>query len=313
MEKNTKVILDCDPGHDDAIAIILAASKVSNLKIEAITTVAGNVEVEKNTLNALKVCDIIGLDDVPVAQGSERPLVKEPEIAEEIHGETGLDGPLLPKVPSRKAMETHAVDLIIEKVLESDNDITLVPTGPLTNIAMAMIKEPKIIPKIKEIVLMGGGTFGNWSPAAEFNIYVDAEAAKVVFESGVPIKMFGLDVTHQAIATDDIVNDLSKIDNPIAEFVVELLKFFSQTYKEFFGFEGGPIHDACTVAYLIDPTIFELQHVHVDVETKGEFTYGMTSVDTLGVTKKEPNTHFAYKLDSEKFWNLLTRALESYN
>src|SRR5699024_954832 len=309
---NKKVILDCDPGHDDAIAMILAASKVSNLEIEAITTVAGNVEVEKNTLNALKVCDIIGLDDVPVAQGAEGPLVKTREIAEEIHGETGLDGPELPKIPTKKAIDKHAVDVIIEKVLNTDEPITLVPTGPLTNIAMAMNKEPKIIPKIKEIVLMGGGTFGNWTPAAEFNIWVDAEAAKVVFNSGVPIAMFGLDVTHQAIATDEIVEKLSNIDNSVAHFVVELLKFFAKTYKDVFGFSGPPIHDACTVAYLIDPSIFQLKHVHVDVETKGELSYGMTVVDTLRTTGKEPNVHFADQLDFDKFWDLMTRALESY-
>lgn len=313
MLKSKRVILDCDPGHDDAISIILAASKVSDLKIEAITTVAGNVEVEKNTLNALKVCDIIGLDDVPVAQGADRPLIKEKQIAEEIHGETGLDGPELPENPTKKVIGQHAVDLIIEKVMASDGDITLVPTGPLTNIAMAMIREPKITPKIKEIVLMGGGTFGNWTPAAEFNIWVDAEAAKVVFESGVPITMFGLDVTHQALATQDIIKDLAKIDNEVSEFVVELLKFFAMTYKDYFGFEGGPIHDACTVAYLIDPSIFEVEHVHVDIETKGEFTYGMTSVDLLRTTGKEPNANFATTLDQEKFWGLFTKALESYS
>ncbi|WP_318936964.1 nucleoside hydrolase [Oceanobacillus halotolerans] len=155
------------------------------------------MEVEKNTLNALKVCDIIGLHDVPVAQGAGKPLLKKMEIAEEIHGELGLDGPKLPDEPKSKAVKQHAVDVIIEKVLCSDGDITLVPTGPLTNIAMAMIKEPNIVPKIKEIVLMGGGTFGNWTPAAEFNIWVDAEAAKVVYESGVPIAMFGLDEPRQ--------------------------------------------------------------------------------------------------------------------
>lgn len=308
-----KIILDCDPGHDDAIAMILAASRISNLQIEAITTVAGNVEVEKNTKNALKVCDIIGLQDVPVAQGADRPLVKEREIAEEIHGETGLDGPNLPKEPKKQAMEQHAVDVIIEKVMQSEEAITLVPTGPLTNIALAMIKEPRIIPKIREIVLMGGGTFGNWTPAAEFNIWVDAEAAKVVFTSGVPITMFGLDVTHQAIATEDIVQDLAEIDNPVAEFVVELLKFFAKTYKDVFGFAGPPIHDACTIAYLIDPSIFECKHVHVSIETKGEFTYGATVVDMLGTTGKEPNVQFAHHLDAEKFWNLMKQALASYS
>jgi len=159
---------------------------------------------------------------------------------------------------------------------------------------------------------MGGGTFGNWTPAAEFNIWVDAEAAKVVFNSGVPIAMFGLDVTHQAIATDEIIDELSTIDNSVTHFVVELLKFFAKTYKEVFGFSGPPIHDACTVAYLIDPSIFQLKHVHVDIETKGEFTYGMTVVDTLGTTGKEPNVHFAVQLDFDKFWDLMMRALKSY-
>ncbi|MGP4040814.1 nucleoside hydrolase [Gracilibacillus sp. D59] len=308
-----RVILDCDPGHDDAIAIILAASKVSPLDIVGITTVSGNVEVEKNTLNALKVCDIIGLDDVPVAQGATRPLVKESEIAEEIHGETGLDGPNLPKTPKREADSQHAVDFIIEQLHKSKEPITLVPTGPLTNIAMALVKDPSIKNKIKEIVLMGGGTFGNWTPAAEFNIYVDAEAAKVVFESGLPIRMFGLDVTHQVLATKETVGQLREIGNPVSEFVAELLVFFMQAYKDHFDFPGGPIHDACTVAHLLDPSIFEFEHVHVAIETKGEHTYGMTVVDRLGVTGREPNTHFAIGLDQERFWSLFKKAIETYS
>lgn len=306
-----KIILDCDPGHDDAIAIILAGSKISGLDIQAITTVAGNVEVEKNTLNALKVCDVIGLD-VPVAQGLDRPLVKEPAIAGEIHGETGLDGPELPDKPSRQAIEQHGVDVIIEQLLNADEKITLVATGPLSNIALALIKEPKIAPKIEELILMGGGTFGNWTPAAEFNIWVDAEAAKVVFNSGIPIAMFGLDVTHKALATEDRVNNLAQIDHPVSRFVVDLLEFFGVSNKEVFGFEGPPIHDACTIAYLIDPSIFDLDFVHVDIEIKGELSYGMTVVDTLGTTGKEPNVHFANNLDSDKFWNLMTQALKSY-
>ncbi|WP_449355281.1 nucleoside hydrolase [Virgibacillus natechei] len=313
MEKNVNIIMDCDPGHDDAIAIILAASKISRLNIEAITTVAGNVEVEKNTLNALKVSDIVGLEGVSVVQGADRPLLKKREIAGEIHGETGLDGPALPEIPSKQVSEGHAVDLIIDKVLKSDQDITLVATGPLTNIALAMMKEPTIVPKVQEIVVMGGGTFGNWTPAAEFNIYVDAEAAKAVFESGAPVTMFGLDVTHQAIATESIIHELSKIDNNVADFVVELLQFFSKTYKDVFGFEGGPIHDACTVAYLMDPSLFDFKQVHVDIETKGEYTYGMTAVDHLSVTGNEPNVKFAHNLHKSKFWDLFTNVLKSYS
>ncbi|GAA0449686.1 nucleoside hydrolase [Alkalibacillus silvisoli] len=310
MVEQRRVILDCDPGHDDAISMILANAN-DKIKIEAVTTVAGNVEVDKTTLNARRVCDIIGLD-VPVAQGSNRPMVRETQIAESIHGDSGLDGPNLPDVPNTPVARKHAVDLIIEKVMESDGDLTLVPTGPLTNIAMAMVKEPKIVPKIQEIVLMGGGTFGNWTPAAEFNIWVDAEAAKVVFESGVPIAMFGLDVTHQAQATDETIDRFAAIDNPVSEFVVELLRFFKKTYKEVFGFDGAPIHDACTVAYLIDPSIFQTVDVRVDIETKGEFAYGMTCVDLLEVTGRTPNTKFAQSLNQEKFWGLLSDALATY-
>ncbi|GEN46596.1 nucleoside hydrolase [Alkalibacillus haloalkaliphilus] len=311
MVEQRRVILDCDPGHDDAISMILAHAN-DKIKIEAVTTVAGNVEVDKTTLNARRVCDIIGLD-VPVAQGSNRPMVRETQIAESIHGDSGLDGPNLPDVPDTPVVEQHAVDLIIEKVMASDDDLTLVPTGPLTNIAMAMVKEPKIVPKIQEIVLMGGGTFGNWTPAAEFNIWVDAEAAKVVYESGVPIAMFGLDVTHEAQATDETIDRFAAIDNPVSEFVVDLLRFFKKTYKEVFGFDGAPIHDACTVAYLIDPSIFDTVDVRVDIETKGEFAYGMTCVDLLAVTGREPNVKFARDLNQEKFWGLLSDALATYS
>lgn len=304
------VILDCDPGHDDAVSIIIAASKKSDLNILGITTVAGNVEVEKNTLNALKVAELLKLD-VPVVQGASRPLVKQSEIAPEIHGDTGMDGPELPE-PSLTVTEGHAVDFIIEQVKTSKEAVTLVPTGPLTNIALALIKAPEIKDNIDEIVLMGGGTFGNWTPAAEFNIYVDAEAAKVVFESGIPIAMFGLDVTHQVIATPDIVERVGKIDNEIAQFVKELLIFFGQAYKDHFGFNGGPIHDACTTMYLMKPDLFDMQHLNVSVETKGEFSYGMTAVDKLNVTGLKANTHFAWSVDEERFWDVFEAVLKSY-
>lgn len=306
-----KVILDCDPGHDDAISIIIAASRLSHLEILGITTVAGNVEVEKNTTNALKVKDLIELD-VPVIQGAKRPLINKMEVATEIHGESGMDGPSLPH-PKSKAGSGHAVDFIIEQLSTVKGKVTLVPTGPLTNIALALLKAPEIKHKIEEVVLMGGGTFGNWTPTAEFNIYVDAEAAKVVFESGVPVTMFGLDVTHQVIATKEVQQRLAKVDNKVAKFVSELLVFFGDMYKDYFGFEGGPIHDACTTMYLLKPELFDFKHVNVAIETKGELTYGATSVDLLKVTGKIPNTHFAYQVDQEAFWNLFEAVLESYN
>ncbi|SOC38187.1 nucleoside hydrolase [Salinicoccus kekensis] len=304
------VILDCDPGHDDAISIIIGASKRSGLNILGITTVAGNVEVEKNTRNALQVCELIGLD-VPVVEGAVRPLVRESEIAPEIHGETGLDGPVL-STPAKKKTPGHAVDFIIEQVKKSEGKVTLVPTGPLTNIALALIKEPSIKDNIDEIVLMGGGTFGNWTPAAEFNIYVDAEAAKVVYESGVPVTMFGLDVTHQVIADEAIINRVAEIDNITAGFVKELLIFFAETYRNHFGFSGGPIHDACTTMYLIDPDMFHFEDVNVTIETKGEATYGMTVVDLLKTTGKPENVKFATGVDEDTFWNVFLDILDSY-
>lgn len=305
------VILDCDPGHDDAISIIIAASNVSDLNILGITTVAGNVEVEKNTINTLKICELLGLD-VPVVQGARRPLVKESEIAPEIHGETGMDGPILPD-PQMQVTSGHAVDFIIEQVMNSSEPVTLVPTGPLTNIAMALIKEPRIIENIDEIVLMGGGTFGNWTPAAEFNIFVDAEAAKVVYDSTAPVTMFGLDVTHQVIATEDIIERVSKIDNEIAVFVKELLIFFGETYKNHFGFNGGPIHDACTTMYLLKPELFKTEYLNVTVETKGEYSYGMTVIDTLSVTGREPNTNVALGVNTDEFWTLFEEILNSFD
>lgn len=310
MPKPKKIILDCDPGHDDAIAMILAASN-PHIQLEAITTVAGNVEVEKTTLNALRMCDILGLEDVPVAQGADKPLVREREIAPTIHGKTGLDGPHFPDVPKKEVVDQHAVDVIIEKVMESSGDLYIVPTGPLTNIALAIQKEPAIVEKVNEIVVMGGGTFGNWTPTAEFNIYVDAEAADIVFSSGIPVTMFGLDITHQTIASEEILQQISEIGNSVSNLVSELLVYFSNTYKEVFGFDGAPIHDACTVAYLIDESIFGFEKVRVDIETEGNYTYGTTCVDRLHVTGREPNVKFATELDYERFWMLLVGALRT--
>ncbi|MBW5449092.1 ribonucleoside hydrolase [Cohnella sp. CFH 77786] len=305
-----KIIIDCDPGHDDAIAILLAVAS-PKIELVGITTVAGNAEVDKTTMNALKVCEIAGLRDVPVAKGAGQPLVRRRETASDIHGDTGMDGPELP-APTKTAVSEHAVDFLIRELLASDGDITLVPVGPLTNIAMAMRKEPAILPKIREVVIMGGGTFGNWTPAAEFNIYVDAEAAKIVFESGVPITMFGLDLTHQALATEEVQARIKGIGNRVSDFVVELLQFFMQTYKEVFGFDGAPIHDACCVAYCIDPTLFGCRKLRVDIETKGEFSYGMTVVDMLGVTGKEPNANVALQLDRDRFWTMMVDTLNNY-
>lgn len=213
MGNTRKIIMDMDPGHDDAMALIVAASS-QVLEIQAITTVSGNAPVEKTTRNARLICDLIHLQQVPIYKGASRPLLRAPEAAETIHGESGLDGPELSDNPEKTVEKEHAVDAIIHIIEHSESPITLVPTGPLTNIALALIKEPAIAGNIEEIVLMGGGTFGNWTPAAEFNIYADAEAAKVVFESGISIAMFGLDVTHQALITPEIQQQISTSRHP---------------------------------------------------------------------------------------------------
>lgn len=306
-----KIILDCDPGHDDAIAILLAGLH-EKIELVAITTVAGNVEVEKTTRNALQVCEIANLLDVPVAMGMNQPMVRQRKTAPSIHGDSGMEGPILPE-PTMSIVDEHAVDLIVRTLLQADEKITLVPTGPLTNIAMAIRREPAILEKIEEIVIMGGGSFGNWTPAAEFNIYVDAEAAKVVFESGVPITMMGLDVTHQALATKQVSEQMASIGNPVGDFIVELLQFFRKTYLDVFGFDDPPVHDVCCVAYLIDPSIFTTKLLRVDIETKGEHSYGMTLIDFYGVTGKKPNVNVALQLEQDAFWNLLYQTFKSFS
>lgn len=308
-----KIIMDCDPGHDDAIALILAGAKLSTLDILAVTTVAGNQAVEKNTKNALNVLEVMGRPDIDVSIGATRPLIKSASFSSEIHGDTGLDGPKLPEVPSLKPTQSHAVDVIIEQLKNSIEPVTIVATGPLTNIATALIKDPSITQYIESITIMGGGTFGNWTPTAEFNIWVDAEAAKRVFDSGIHINVFGLDVTHQVLATTQIIDRFKCIDNQIARFVVELLEFFKSTYKTHFDMDGGPIHDACTILYLLDPTLFTMQHTHIDIEHQSALTYGTMVVDLNNITQGEKNAYFATAVDVERVWSLMESMLKSYN
>lgn len=305
-----KVILDCDPGHDDAIAIILAAAE-PELDIIGITTVSGNAEIEKTTLNALKICDLVSLDQVVVSKGASDPLVRVRETAPSIHGDSGLDGPEMPE-PSRSWSAEHGVDTIIRLVKESEEPVTILPTGPLTNIALALAKAPEIKDNIEEIILMGGGTFGNWTPTAEFNIWVDPEAAKKVFDSGIPLVVMGLDITHQALATQDVIDEIKQIDNRVAQIVAELLVFFAATYKETFDFDGAPVHDVLTVAYCVAPDLFEMKEVNISIETKGEYTAGTTVVDLLGTTGRKANAKFGLKLDVEGFWQRMIEALKKY-
>ncbi|WP_235941305.1 nucleoside hydrolase [Paenibacillus puerhi] len=304
-----KIILDCDPGLDDAIAILLAARN-PHIELVGVTIVAGNVGLDKTTLNALKVCELAGLTHVPVARGADRPLLREPVAADYVHGESGIGGVVLPD-PVKASINRHAVDFLIDTLMESDGDITLVPIGPLTNIALAMRKEPRILSKIQEIVIMGGGTFGNITPSAEFNFYADAEAARVVLASGAPITMIGLDLTHQAVATEAVKERIASLDNHISRFILELLGFYEVIYKER-GLPGAAVHDPCCVAYCIDPTLFTTKLLRVDIETRGELSYGMSVIDTYGVTGKQPNVRVALTLDHERFWSMLTDTMKEY-
>ena len=311
MDKR-KIILDCDPGHDDAVAIMMAANHPS-LELLGITVVAGNQTLEKTARNALHVCQHLGLD-VPVYAGCGIPMVRQRQIiADDIHGETGLDGPVFEPL-TRKAEDKHAVQFIIDTLMASDGDVTLVPTGPLTNIAMAMRMEPRIVDKIQEIVLMGGAyQLGNVTPAAEFNICADAEAAYVVFTSGRPIVMMGLDLTRQALCYPEIVERMEKIGNRAAGLFADLMRFFCKTQKQVFGWPGGPLHDPTCVAYLIDPTCIETKEMFSEIEIRSERCYGRTLCDYFGVTGKEPNSKVCVKLDVEKYWNIVEECIRNYD
>jgi purine nucleosidase len=306
----TKIILDCDPGHDDAIALLLAHGS-EEIELVAVTTVHGNQTIEKVTRNALAVARIAGITGVPFATGAHRPLVRSAEVAESIHGESGLDGPVLPE-PTLRVDERHAVDLIIDTVMAAaPGTITLVPTGALTNIALAVRKEPRIAERVKEVVLMGGGYHvGNWSAASEFNIVIDPEAAHIVFNESWKLTMVGLDLTHQALATPDVVAQIAAVGTGPARFVLELLEFFGQTYRETQGFEFPPVHDPCAVALVIDPSVMTVVRVPLDVELTGTLTLGMTVADFRSPAPAECTTHAATDLDHARFWALIVDALE---
>ncbi|KAA0979040.1 nucleoside hydrolase [Paeniglutamicibacter gangotriensis] len=304
-----KIILDCDPGHDDAVAILLAHGSPA-IELLAVTTVVGNQTLEKVTQNALSVGTIAGITGVPFAAGCARPLVRTIENAPDIHGESGMDGPVQPE----SAIELdprHAVDLIIDTIMAHDpGTITLVPTGGLTNIAMAARKEPRIVERVKEVVLMGGGYHvGNWSAVAEFNIIIDPEAAHIVFNEKWPVVMVGLDLTHQALATDEVVEKIEEIGTGPAKFVRELMDFFQATYKDAQGFDFPPVHDPCAVAYVIDPTIVTTRKVPVNIELAGTLTLGMTVADFRAPAPADCHTSVAVDLDHERFWDLVTDAL----
>lgn len=318
MKGNKKrgIIIDCDPGHDDAMAILWALAS-PNLKIKAITTVAGNQTLEKVTNNAIKVLTKARQYKIPVACGAKEPLIRKLVIGGQIvHGDSGLEGPILPE-NGFNISELSALKLY-EKILEESKEkITFVGIGPLTNIAQLLITRPDLKQKIEEIYIMGGGTIGNWTPAAEYNIFADPEAAKVVFNSSLPIIMAGLDVTQKAYITREENEILRAQGNEISVFVAELIDYFSRYHYEVEGFPGCTLHDPCAIAALVHPELFESVQCNVDVEVTGELTRGMTVVDTIDYQKKlfglevDHNTKFLKNVHREKFVKEFFKAMKS--
>ena len=304
------IIIDCDPGQDDAIAILLALASGDELEVLGITTVAGNVPLALTQRNARLMCELAGFKDMPVYAGCSRPILRPLVTAEHVHGKTGLDGVDFAE-PTMPLQDQHGVDFIIDTLLaQPPATVTLCPLGPLTNIALAMIKEPKIIEHIKEIVLMGGAIAqGNTTPAAEFNIYVDPHAARVVFEAGVKLTMIGLDVTHQALATEQRLTVIKELNTPVSEAVVGLLDFFNRYDTKRYGIPGAPLHDPCVIAYLLKPELFSGKDCYVRIETDSEPSMGMTVVDWWNALKQPANTNVLDSIDAKGFYRLLTEAL----
>ncbi|MGB5492434.1 MAG: nucleoside hydrolase [Woeseiaceae bacterium] len=309
------IIIDCDPGQDDAVALFLAMASSEDLEILGITTVAGNVPLELTQRNARIMCDVAGCRDIPVFSGCDKPMLRDAITAEYIHGNTGIDGVDVFE-PETPLQAQHAVDFIIETLLAADEaSITLVPTGPLSNLGSAIQKEPAILAHVREIVVMGGAMRegGNRSPSAEFNILVDPHAADIVFSCGRPIVVMGLDVTHQVLSTRERVERIRVLGNPVAKATAGMLSFFHRYDSKKYGSKGAPLHDPCTVAWLLDPSLFQLRECNLSVETESELTMGHTAVDFWHVTDRPHNVRWAHAVDADGFYALLTDRLSRFN
>jgi purine nucleosidase len=309
-----RIILDCDPGQDDAVALFLAMSSPEELDILGITCVAGNVPLGPTQRNARMMCDIAGKTELPVFAGCERPMQRDLVTAEYVHGKTGIDGVDIFE-PKTALQDRHAVDFIIETLLAADeNSVTLVPTGPLTNIGTAIQREPSILRSIDEIVLMGGAMRegGNRTPSAEFNIMVDPHAADIVFKCGRPIVVVGLDASHQVLSTRERVARIKSLGNPVADATAGMLGFFDRHDTKKYGSEGAPLHDPCTVAYLLKPELFQSKACNISVETESELTIGHTAVDFWHVTDRPINCLWVYEVDADGFYDLLLDRLARF-
>ena len=311
-----KIILDCDPGHDDAVAIMLAAAS-SEIEILGITCVGGNSGLNNTVNNALKVCTLIERTDLKIYSGANKPIHYDLFTAEYVHGKTGLDKKGDPIIlnSNYNIQEQNAIDFIIETCKSTSDQIYLCPTGPLTNIALSLQKDPLIKNKIKEIVFMGGAAMclGNTTPSAEFNIYVDPHAANIVLNSGIAITMMGLDVTHKVNVNDSIINSIKSNNNKASIFFSDLMNFYSRFHRDLYKSNESPLHDPCVIAYLFNHKLFQGKKVHVQVEEKSELTRGETVVDWLGVKKLQPNCNVITEADSETFFKILKNELSKLN
>jgi len=308
------IIIDCDPGQDDAVALFLAMSSPDELEILGITTVAGNVPLALTQRNARMMCDIAERNDILVFAGREKPMVREAITAEYIHGNTGIDGVDIFE-PETPLQELHAVEYIVQTLLAAkESSVTLVPIGPLSNIGAAIDQDPAILRNVKEIVLMGGAMRegGNRSPSAEFNVLADPHAANVVFNCGRPITVMGLDVTHQVLSTRERVAQISALNNAVAQATAGMLGFFHRHDTKKYGSEGAPLHDPCTIAWLLEPGLFETETCNLSVETESELTMGHTAVDFWHVTDRPKNVNWCHAVDAAGFYELLTNRLARF-
>jgi len=306
-----KIIIDTDPGQDDAVALLMALASPEDFDILGIVAVAGNVTLAQNARNALKIVELSGRTDIQVYAGCERPMRRTLVTAEYVHGDTGLDGPDLP-APTQQLETQFGVDFIIDTLMAHEpGEITLCTLGPLTNIAMALVKQPRIAERVKEIVMMGGGYFegGNITPAAEFNIYVDPDAADVVLRSGIPIAMAPLDVTHQMQSTPERLANIRAVGTRAATAVFEMLSFSERFDLNKYQWPGAPLHDPCVIAYLLKPELFQSRHINVVIETASEHTIGMTVADYWGVTGRVKNVQYIRSGNADGFYDLICERL----
>ncbi len=303
------IVLDCDPGHDDAIALLLAVAS-PRIDLRAVTTTFGNCSVEDATRNALSILTLAGATSTPVARGAAHSLRGDTELGNYVHGASGLDGPDMPE-PRMQVSEQSGTELLYSVLTESDEKVTVVATGPITNVAVLLEREPAVVSRIAEIVFMGGSVDrGNHTPTAEFNTFADPEALEIVLRSGLPVKMVGLNLTHQALASQEVVDRLTAMDHHLGRVAAEWMGFFGSSYRAIWSFDAPPVHDPCTVAALIDPRLITWQDSFVAVETSGEWTRGTTVVDLHGRYQRPPNVSVAIGLDVEAYWDLVLASID---